>query len=99
MVLITSDKSIMIKTIHDFMEGEKEFSLSKIINWKRLLGGLKKQITDLRLFSAIIPLEYGGMGIGLASFCLLIEKVSKVNLSLADVIQNNGIALMNPPLA
>lgn len=54
---------------------------------------LKKKIAELGLYSAIVPVEYGGMGLDLTTFCLVIEEISKVDASVGVVIQDNGTGL------
>jgi alkylation response protein AidB-like acyl-CoA dehydrogenase len=93
MITLTSDQKLMLATIHKFMMKEvAPYSLEMDEN-QNFRMELKQKFNELGLYSAIVPAEYGGMGMDLTSFCLVIEEISKVDASMGVIIQDNGTGL------
>jgi len=93
MITLTSDQKLMLETIRKFMVKEvAPYSLEMDEN-QNFRMELKQKFNELGLYSAIVPVEYGGMGMDLTSFCLVIEEISKVDASMGVIIQDNGTGL------
>jgi alkylation response protein AidB-like acyl-CoA dehydrogenase len=93
MITLTSDQRLMLDTIRKFMTKEVAPYSQEMDEDQNFRIELKKKFTELGLYSAIIPMEYGGMGLDLTSFCLVIEEISKVDASMGVIVQDNGTGL------
>ena len=52
-----------------------------------------RKLSELGLFSLIIPSEYGGVGLDLTTYCLVIEEMAKVDAATAVTVQCGGTGL------
>jgi alkylation response protein AidB-like acyl-CoA dehydrogenase len=93
MITLTSDQKLMLETIRKFMAREVAPYSQEMDENQNFRIELKEKFSGLGLYSAIVPVEYGGMGLDLTSFCLIIEEISKVDASMGVVIQDNGTGL------
>jgi alkylation response protein AidB-like acyl-CoA dehydrogenase len=93
MTTLTSDQRLMLETIRKFMTKEVAPYSREMDENQNFRIELKKKFMELGLYSAIIPVEYGGMGLDLTSFCLVIEEISKVDASMGVIVQDNGTGL------
>jgi alkylation response protein AidB-like acyl-CoA dehydrogenase len=93
MIALTGDQKLMLETIRKFMTREVAPYSQEMDENQNFRMELKEKFNRLGLYSAIVPVEYGGMGLDLTSFCLVIEEISKVDASMGVVIQDNGTGL------
>ncbi len=93
MINQTSEQKLMLETIHKFMVKEVAPYSQEMDENQDFRMELKEKFNGLGLYSAIVPVEYGGMDLDLTSFCLVIEEISKVDASMGVVIQDNGTGL------
>ena len=93
MMSLTSDQKLMLETIRKFMTKEVAPYSHEMDETQSFRIELKQKFNELGLYSAIVPVEYGGMGLDLTSFCLVIEEISKVDASMGVIIQDNGTGL------
>ncbi len=93
MTALTGDQKIMRDTIRKFMLKEIAPLSHEMDETQRFRLELKEKLAGLGLYSAIVPAEYGGMGLDLTGFCLVIEEISRVDASIGVVIQDNATGL------
>jgi alkylation response protein AidB-like acyl-CoA dehydrogenase len=93
MINLTSDQKLMLETLRKFMLKEVAPYSREMDETQNFRRELKERFAELGLYSAIVPVDYGGMGLDLTSFCLVIEEISKVDASIGVVIQDNGTGL------
>lgn len=93
MTTLTSDQKLMLETVRKFMLKEIAPYSQEMDEDQYFKPELKQKFKELGLYSAIVPVKYGGMGLDLTSFCLVIEEISKVDAAIGVVIQDHGTGL------
>jgi len=93
MIEFDNDQKLMLKSIREFMLKEVAPYSQEMDETQNFRMELKQKFNDLGFYSAIIPVEYGGLGLDLTNFCLIIEEISKVDASIGVMIQDNGTGL------
>lgn len=93
MINLTSDQRMMLETIRSFMAKEVAPYSREMDETENFRIELKEKCAALGLYASIVPVEFGGLGMDLTSFCLTIEEIAKVDASLGVVIQDNGTGL------
>ena len=93
MTNLTTDQKMMLETIRSFMTKEVAPYSREMDETETFRIELKEKCASLGLYASIVPVEFGGMGMDLTSFCLSIEEIAKVDASLGVVIQDNGTGL------
>lgn len=90
---VNTEQKMMLQTIKKFMVKEVAPYSKEMDETQTFRMDLKEKCIDLGLYSSIIPIDFGGMGLDLTSFCLAIEEISKTDASIGVTIQDNGTAL------
>ena len=93
MTKLTGDQKLMLETVRKFMLKEVAHYSQEMDEDQYFKPELKQKFKELGLYSAIVPVKYGGMGLDLTSFCLVIEEISKVDAAIGVVIQDHGTGL------
>ncbi len=93
MTKLTGDQKLMLETVRKFMLKEIAPYSQEMDEDQYFKPELKQKFKELGLYSAIVPVKYGGMGLDLTSFCLVIEEISKVDAAIGVVIQDHGTGL------
>jgi len=93
MTTLTSDQKLMLETVRKFMLKEIAPYSQEMDEDQYFKPELKQKFKELGFYSAIVPVKYGGMGLDLTSFCLVIEEISKVDAAIGVVIQDHGTGL------
>lgn len=93
MTYLNTDQKMMLQTISKFMHKEVAPYSREMDENQAFRMDIKEKCIDLGLYSAIIPLDFGGMGLDLTTFCLAIEEISRTDGSVGVTIQDNGTAL------
>lgn len=93
MMALTVDQKLMLETIRKFMTNEVAPYSQEMDENQDFRVELKEKFHRLGLYSAIVPLEYGGLGLDLTALCLVIEEISKVDASMGVIIQDNATGL------
>jgi alkylation response protein AidB-like acyl-CoA dehydrogenase len=78
-ITLKNDQKMMLETIRKFMVKEVAPYSQEMDETQTFRLELKEKFAKLGLWSAIIPIEFGGMGLDLTSYCLVIEEISKVD--------------------
>ena len=90
---LTGDQKLMLESIRKFMMKEVAPYSHEMDENQNFRIELKQKFVELGLYSAIVPVEYGGMGLDLTSLCLVIEEISKVDAAMGVIIQDNATGL------
>ena len=90
---LTTDQRLMLESIRKFMQKEVAPFSQEMDETQTFRMELKEKFAELGLYAGIVPLDFGGMGLDLTTFCLMIEEISKVDGSMGVIIQDNGTGL------
>ena len=93
MTTLTGDQKMMLEAVRKFMLKEIAPHSLEMDETQVFKLELKQKFRELGLYSAIVPIKYGGMGLDLTSFCLVIEEISKVDAAIGVIIQDHGTGL------
>ena len=86
-------RKMMLETIRKFMAKEVAPYSREMDDTETYRKEIKVKCGELGFYAAVIPEEFGGMGLNLTSFCRMIEEMSKVDASVGVTIQDNGTGL------
>jgi len=90
---LSNDQKMLLNTVAKFMDQEVAPLASKMDKEQEIDREVIRKCADLGLFSLIIPHEYGGVGLDLTTYCLVIEEISKVDASIGVTVQCSGTGL------
>ena len=93
MLKLSSDQKMLLATIAKFMTREVAPIAAKMDEEQEMDPVIISKCAELGLFSLIIPTEYGGVGLDLTTYCLVIEEMAKVDASTAVMVQCSGTGL------
>jgi len=93
MTTLTGDQKMMIEAVRKFMIKEVAPHSQEMDETQVFRLELKQKFRELGLYSAIVPVKYGGLGLDLTSFCLVIEEISKGDAAVGVIIQDHGTGL------
>lgn len=79
----------ILSTIHRFVEREVKPVASELEHRDEYPHALVERMKDLGLFGAIIPTEYGGMGLSFTTYALIIEEICRGWMSLTGVLNSH----------
>lgn len=79
----------ILSTIRRFVEREVKPVASELEHRDEYPHALVERMKDLGLFGAIIPTEYGGMGLSFTTYALIIEEICRGWMSLTGVLNSH----------
>ena len=79
----------ILSTIHRFVEREVKPVASELEHRDEYPHALVARMKELGLFGAIIPTEYGGMGLSFTTYALIIEEICRGWMSLTGVLNSH----------
>lgn len=79
----------ILSTIHRFVEREVKPVASELEHRDEYPHALVERMQELGLFGAIIPTEYGGMGLSFTTYALIIEEICRGWMSLTGVLNSH----------
>ena len=79
----------ILSTIRRFVEREVKPVASELEDRDEYPHALVERMKDLGLFGAIIPTEYGGMGLSFTTYALIIEEICRGWMSLTGVLNSH----------
>lgn len=79
----------ILSTIHRFVEREVKPVASELEHRDEYPHALVARMQELGLFGAIIPTEYGGMGLSFTTYALIIEEICRGWMSLTGVLNSH----------
>lgn len=85
----------LISTVHDFVEEEIKPVVRELDAKDEYPQGIVERMKELGLFGAIIPREYGGLGLDVSTYAQVIEEISRGWMSVAGIINSHLILAYN----
>ncbi len=76
----------MREMIRDFAKKSIEPKIAQMEKEGRIFPEIIKEMADLGLFGIAFPEKYGGTGLGLPGFCVMMEEISRVHGSTAALV-------------
>jgi len=90
---LSRDQKMLLASVSRFMAREVAPLAAGMDEEQRMDPELVGKCAELGLFSLIVPAEYGGAGLDLTTYCLVIEEMAKVDASTAVMVQCSGTGL------
>ncbi|QIN78481.1 acyl-CoA dehydrogenase [Rubrobacter marinus] len=91
----TKAQESLLGTVHDFVEEEVRPVVRELDAEDAYPHGLVERMKELGLFGAILPEEYGGLGLSASSYTKIIEELSRGWMSIAGIINSHLILAYN----
>ena len=92
MLELTDEQRVMVETIHEFVDKEVFPVVSYYDHADEYPQPLVDTMQELGLFGLTIPEEYGGLGLDLVTYALVIKELSRGWISLSGVINTHFMA-------
>lgn len=90
---LTSEQQMIRKSARDFAEKEIAPYTRDWDRNERMDRDIVKKLAEVGFLGAAIPEKYGGGGMDIVSYCLIIEEVGRADSSVRGVVSvNNGLA-------
>lgn len=81
----------LLETVHAFVEEEIKPVVREFEVEDKYPQGIVERMKELGLFGAIIPEEYGGLGLDVSAYARIIEDISRGWMSIAGIINSHLI--------
>ena len=91
----TKARGTLLKTVYDFVEEEVRPVAREFDAEDKYPADLVEKMKEMGLFGAIIPEEYGGLGLDISSYTRIIEELSRGWMSVAGIINSHLILAYN----
>ena len=91
MAQLTEEQKGIVTTIRDFVEKDVIPLAAQMEHADDYPFGLVEQMKSFGLFGAIIPQEYGGLGLETTTYALIIEEICRGWMSLSGVLNSHLI--------
>ena len=79
----------ILSTLNRFVEREVKPVASEMEHRDEYPHALVERMKELGLFGAIIPTEYGGMGLSFTTYAMIIEEICRGWMSLTGVLNSH----------
>ncbi|MCB0858742.1 MAG: acyl-CoA dehydrogenase family protein [Solirubrobacterales bacterium] len=90
---ITDDQKAIIEMVHQFVDEQIIPNAEHYDHEDSFPEPIVEQMKELGLFGVTIPEEYGGMGLDLSTYELIIEELSRGWISISGVINTHFIGV------
>ncbi len=89
----TADRLAMLQTVRRFAMEEVLPAANELDPVQgEIPASLVEKMADIGLFGILVPIEYGGLGLGLVEYCLVTEELARAWMSVASLIaRGNGL--------
>ena len=91
-VELSPDQQDILKLIRDFVDKEVLPNASRLDHGDTFPAALVKSLQEMGLFGITIPEEYGGLGMDLVTYALVIKELSRGWISLSGVVNTHFMA-------
>ena len=85
----TEEESQVLDTVRRFVEREVIPNASRYEHADEYPTPLVERMKELGLFGATIPVEYGGLGLAVATYAAIVEELSRGWMSLSGVLNTH----------
>ena len=89
MITLSEEQQQIIGTIHRFVEREVMPVASELEHRDEYPFALVERMKELGLFGAIIPQEYGGLGLSFTTYAFIIEEICRGWMSLTGILNSH----------
>src|SRR5229473_6002045 len=89
MITLSEEQQQMLTTIRRFVEREVKPVASDMEHRDEYPHALVERMKELGLFGAIIPVEYGGMGLSFTTYAMIIEEICRGWMSLTGILNSH----------
>ena len=89
MITLSEEQQQIINTVRRFIEREVKPVASDMEHRDEYPHALVERMKELGLFGAIIPQEYGGMGVSFTTYAMIIEEICRGWMSLSGIINSH----------
>src|ERR1019366_8038545 len=83
---LTEEQQLIRKVAREFVAREVAPRAKQIDQTAEFPYDLWKRCTELGYPAILIPQQYGGLGLGLTEFCLVLEEISRESQTLAIIL-------------
>jgi hypothetical protein len=88
---ITDEQKAIIEMVHQFVDGEILPKAEEYDAEDKFPEPIVEQMKELGLFGVTIPEEYGGMGLDLTTYAMIVEELSRGWISISGVVNTHFI--------
>ena len=89
---LSQEQQEIVATIRDFVDRDVLPSVARYDHADEFPAPLVQTMKELGLFGTTIPVEYGGLGLDLTTYALIVEELSRGWISLSGVINTHFMA-------
>ena len=89
---LTDEQQEILRTIRDFVDRDVLPNVSRYDHADEFPEPLVQTMRELGLFGTTIPEEYGGLGLDLTTYALIVKELSRGWISLSGVVNTHFIA-------
>jgi alkylation response protein AidB-like acyl-CoA dehydrogenase len=88
---LTDDQKAIVEMVHQFVDEQILPNAESYDHEDKFPEPIVEQMKELGLFGVTIPEEYGGMGLDLATYALIVEELSRGWISISGVVNTHFI--------
>ena len=88
---LTDDQKAIVEMVHQFVDEQIIPNAEEYDHEDKFPEPIVEQMKELGLFGVTIPEEYGGMGLDLATYTLIVEELSRGWISISGVVNTHFI--------
>jgi alkylation response protein AidB-like acyl-CoA dehydrogenase len=89
---LSVEQTEILRTIRDFVDRDVLPNVARYDHADEFPAPLVQTMKELGLFGTTIPVEYGGLGLDLTTYALIVEELSRGWISLSGVINTHFMA-------
>ena len=90
-IVLTEEQKQMVSTIREFVNRDVKPYVSELEHADEYPHKMVEKMKEMGLFGAVVPKEYGGLGLDNVTFALIIEELCKGWMSLSGNIGSHSI--------
>ena len=90
-IVLTEEQKQMVSTIREFVNRDVKPYVSELEHADEYPHEMVEKMKEMGLFGAVVPKEYGGLGLDNVTFALIIEELCKGWMSLSGTIGSHSI--------
>ena len=90
-IVLTEEQKQMVSTIRDFVNRDVKPYVAELEHADEYPHEMVDKMKEMGLFGAVVPKEYGGLGLDNVTFALIIEELCKGWMSLSGTIGSHSI--------
>jgi alkylation response protein AidB-like acyl-CoA dehydrogenase len=88
---MTDEQKAIVEMVHQFVDEQVLPIAEEHDHEDKFPEGVVEQMKELGLFGVTIPEEYGGMGLDLATYALIVEELSRGWISISGIVNTHFI--------